>query len=252
VYRDIILGDGNPAKEHMEAAIRHHFDRTIQHAPAQADLDKYTGFMRDEIPQTGPYFGLRNVLIAILVSPDYIYRSELGLGKPVGDGRTMLAPAELAYAISYALTDENPDEQLLEAAKTGRLQSRQDVRREVVRLLNDDATDKPRILRFFHEFFGYHHAPEVFKDDNRFYNGFTFFQIARHYVEDTDTLVLHILNKDENVFQELLSTEEYFVGHNGDNVALREEVEAHRTSPPSSHLCWPKESGLESCLTPVG
>jgi hypothetical protein len=228
VYRDIILGDGKPTQAHMEAAIRHHFDRTGQDEPTQDDLDKYTSFMRDGIAESGTYFGLRNVLIAIMVSPKYIYRSELGLGKPVGDGRTMLAPAELAYAISYALTDEKPDQALLEAAKNGRLQTREDVEREVVRLLEDDGIEKPRILRFFHEFFGYHLAPEVFKDDGRFHEGFTFFKIAERYVDDADTLVLHILKKDQNVFQELLSTEEYFVAHNGDNAAVKAEVEAHK------------------------
>jgi mono/diheme cytochrome c family protein len=228
VYRDIILGDGQPTQAQMEAAIKYHFDRTGQGEPTQDDLEKYTDFMRAGIAESGPYFGLRNVLLAILVSPKYIYRSELGLGEPVGDGRTMLAPAELAYAIAYALTDEKPDQTLIEAAKNGRLQTREDVKREVVRLLEDDSVEKPRILRFFHEFFGYHLAPEVFKDDARFYQGFTFFKIAERYVNDADTLVLHILEKDENVFQELLSTEEYFVAHNGDNAAVKAEVEAHK------------------------
>lgn len=228
VYRDIILGDGQPTQAQMQAAIRHHFDRTGQDEPTQDDLDKYTGFFRDGIAKSGTYFGLRNVLIAILVSPKYIYRSELGLGEPVGDGRTMLAPAELAYAISYALTDEKPDQALMEATKNGRLRTREDVEREVVRLLENDGIEKPRILRFFHEFFGYHLAPEVFKDDNRFYKGFTFFKIAAHYVDDADTLVLHILEQDQNVFQELLCTEEYFVAHNGDNATVKAEVEAHK------------------------
>lgn len=227
VYRDIILGNGEPTEAQMEAAIRHHFNRTGQHEPTQDDLEKYIGFMRDGIAESGPYFGLRNVLIAILVSPKYIYRSELGLGKPVGDGRTMLAPAELAYAISYALTDQKPDAELHEAAMSDRLQTREDVRREVVRLLGDASIEKRRILRFFHEFFGYHHAPEVFKDDARFFKSFTFFKIAKSYVEDIDTLVLHILEEDKDVFQQLLATEEYFVGHDGDNEAVQALVEAH-------------------------
>ena len=134
VYRDIILGDGKPTQAQMEAAIKHHFHRTGQHEPTQDDLAKYTRFMRDGIAKAGPYFGLRNVLIGVMVSPKYIYRSELGLGKPAGDGRAMLAPAELAYAIAYALTDEKPDAKLLEAAKSGRLETREDVKREVVRL----------------------------------------------------------------------------------------------------------------------
>ena len=228
VYKDIVLGDGEPTQAQMEAAIRYQFERAGLHEPTKKELNKYTGFMRQGIAKSGPYFGLRNALIAILISPQYIYRSELGLGKPVGDGRTMLAPAELAYAISYALTDEKPDDKLLEAAKTGRLQTRDDVRREVVRILEDDSIEKPRILRFFHEFFGYHHAPEVFKDDERFYQGYTFSNGARNYVQDTDTLVLYILKKDKDVFKELLTTEKYFVGHDGDNEAVKAEVEAHK------------------------
>ena len=228
VYRDIILGNGEPTRTQMEAAIRHHFERSGQGEPTPKDLEKYTQFLRDGIAESGPYFGLRNVLIAILVSPDYIYRSELGHGRPGSEGRTMLAPAELAYAISYALTDEKPDAILLEAVRSGRLQTRENVRREVVRLLEDGSIEKPRILRFFHEFFGYHHAPEVFKDDERIFGGFTFHKIARSYVEDTDTLVRHLLKEDKDVFRRLLATEEYFVGHNGDNAAVRAEVEAHQ------------------------
>ncbi|MDA8697597.1 DUF1588 domain-containing protein [Rhodopirellula sp.] len=227
VYRDIILGDGNPSLDQMHAAIRFHFDRTGQQEPTSDDLDKFSQFMRNEIAETGSYFGLRNALIAILVSPKYIYRSELGLGPVLADGRSMLAPAETAYAISYALTDEKPDDLLVKAATTGRLQTRDDVRREVERLLDDDNIDKPRILRFFHEFFGYNRAPDVFKDDDRFHNGFTFFKIATQYVNDTDTLVLHILKQDKNVIQELLSTNKYFIGHSGDNAAVQAEIEAH-------------------------
>jgi hypothetical protein len=228
VYRDIILADGKPTKEMMEAAIKYHFERTIQQAASQEDLTKYTDFMQDGIKDAGPYFGLRNSLIAILCSPKFIYRSELGLGKPVGDGRTMLSPTELAYAISYALTDKKPDQLLLKSAQNGKLTTREDVKREVTRLLGDSSIDKPRILRFFQEFFGYHHAPHVFKDDKRFTKGYTFFNYAQRYVNDTDVFIQHILNEDKNVFKELLTTEEYFVAHSGDNKAVKIEIEAYQ------------------------
>ena len=228
VYRDIILSKNTPTKSQIEAAIKYHYNRTGQDAPTKEELYKYTNFMRDDILKTGPYFGLRNTLIAVLVSPRYIYRSELGLGKAVGDGRFMLSPTELAYAISYALTDLKPDDKLLEAVKKGKLQTREDVKREIERLLADNSTEKPRILRFFHEFFGYHHAPEVFKDDARFFKSFTFFNIAKNYVRDTDVLVNYILKKDKDVFKELLVSDKYFIGHNGDNKKVKAEVEAHK------------------------
>ena len=228
VYRDIVLGSDNPTKEQMEAAVKHHFHRTGQNEPSKEELYKYVNFMRKGIEKTGPYFGLRNALIAILVSPQYIYRSELGLGKATDDGRRMLSPVELAYAISYALTDSKPDEVLIDAVKKGKLLNRDDVKREVERLLADKNIEKPRILRFFHEFFGYHHAPEVFKDDKRFFNSFTNYKIARNYVRDTDVLVNYILEKDKDVFKELLITERYFVGHDGDNEARKDLDSAYQ------------------------
>ena len=228
VYRDIILGDGKPTTTMIEAAIKYHFDRTIEQEASQEDLSKYTKFMQDGIRESGPYFGLRNTLIAVLCSPKFIYRSELGLGKPVGDGRTMLSPSELAYAISYALTDKKPDEKLLEAAKNGKLTTREDVEREVVRMLEDSSIEKPRILRFFHEFFGYHHAPTVFKDDKRFAKGYTRSNFAQRYVNEADVLVNHILNEDKNVFKEILTTDDYFVAHSGDNKEVEIEIEAYQ------------------------
>ncbi len=228
VYKDIILGDGKPTKAMMESAITYHFNRTIQQEATQEDLSKYTNFMQDGINDSGPYFGLRNSLIAILCSPKFIYRSELGLGKPVSDGRTMLSPTELAYAISYALTDKKPSEKLFEAVKNGQLTTREDVKREVTSLLGDSSIDKPRILRFFHEFFGYHRAPDVFKDDKRFHKGYTFSNIGRTYVKDTDVLIQYILKQDKDVFKELLSTEKYFVGHSGDNKEVKANYEAHK------------------------
>jgi hypothetical protein len=226
VYRDIILGKGKPTKAQMEAAVKYHFYRTGQNVPTKETLYKFTKFMGDSIEKTDSYFGLRNTLIAILVTPEYVYRSELGLGKDLGDGRFMLSPVELAYAISYALTDSKPDVKLLEAVKSGTLNSREDVKREVERLLADNNIDKPRILRFFHEFFGYHHAPGVFKDEARFFKFYT--RVAKNYVKDADVLVNYILKKDKDVFKELLTTEKYFVSHSGDNKKVKAEVEVHK------------------------
>ncbi len=75
-------------------------------------------------------------------------------------------------------------------------------------MLADDSLGKPRILRFFREFFGYQLATEVFKDDkdNKDHE-------ARVLVEDTDRLVLHILATDKDVLRELLTTSKSFVSY---------------------------------------
>ena len=52
-------------------------------------------------------------------------------------GRKMLSPRELSYAIAYALSDRNPDAQLVKAVADGKLNTKEDVRREVARILKD-------------------------------------------------------------------------------------------------------------------
>jgi hypothetical protein len=145
--------------------------------------------------------------VTILMLPEAMYRLELGSGKPDQHGRRFLAPRELAYAIAFALTDEGPDAVLLKAADSGRLASKEDVRREVERILADQKIAKPRIMRFFEEYFEYPAALEVFKD------------LARGQwrpeilVNDTRQLIQYILDQDKDVLKELLTTNKSFVNY---------------------------------------
>ena len=80
--------------------------------------------------------------------------------------------------------------------------ARDDVRREVERLLNDDSIAKPRILRFFDEYFEYPVAKDVFKD----FDPPVLKEAWRSevFVEDTRQLVQYVLDRDRNVLKELL------------------------------------------------
>jgi hypothetical protein len=122
----------------------------------------------------------------------------------------MLSPRELAYAISFALTDEAPDAALLKAAETGRLRTADDVRREVRRMLDDPRTVKPRIMRFFEEYFEFPAALDVFKDLSR---GQWRPEIL---VNDTRLLIQYVLNQDRDVLKELLTTNKSFVNYKVD------------------------------------
>ena len=223
-FAAVALADSSPADAELDAAIAKMFDLVIEWRPTGADLDKYRSLIRSAIAEAGNAEGLRLGLVAIAISPAAIYRGELGSGEPDEHGRRMLGPADLAYAISYALTDQRPDAGLLEAAASGRLASRDDAARELARIWDDAEIAKPRILRFFHEFFGYHHAPKVFKDTARFKGDYR--NVPAKLVEDADTLVMHIVGEDREVFARLLTTERYFVAHSGDNEAERESNRA--------------------------
>ncbi len=226
-FREIILNSESPTEAALDAAVRKMYASVIEWEPSQSELKKYRGLFRELAAKGGNAEGLRTTFIAIAVSPEAVYRQELGAGPVDEHGRQMLNPANLAFAISYALTDNKPDEALLEAARTGRLNTRADVAREAARMWDDQSLEKPRILRFFQEYFGYADAPQVFKDDSRFgapYNGNA--NVAARLVDDADTLVRHIVRRDRHVLAELLTTEQYFVAHDGDNERARAVADA--------------------------
>jgi hypothetical protein len=145
------------------------------------------------------------MLMAPLLSPEVLHRFEIGRGAEVRPGVRMLSPDELAFALSLAFSGER-EPRLFAAATSGGLRTREDVEKHVRRILDDPEIYKPRILGFFHEYFGYDRAPEVCKDAQPDY-----VHNADQLVLDTNMLVLSILEKDRNVFKELLTTPKSFV-----------------------------------------
>lgn len=224
-FRAIALAAEPPSDAQVEAALGKMFELIVERRPSADEVAKFGGLMRKCIADGGNAEGLRMALIAIAISPPAVYRMELGQGKRDAHGRRLLSPANLARAIAYALTDEMPDPALTDAARTGRLATRADAAREVTRIWDDAAIAKPRILRFFREFFGYHHAPKVFKDDARFGKSYGRLKVAQRLVDDADVLVRHIVDRDTDVLAELLTTDEYFVAHSGDNTAEKQAVD---------------------------
>lgn len=163
--------------------------------------------MEQSIDKSGALAALRGLITAVIVSPEFVFRMELGLTDPDQHGRRMLSPRELVYALSFALSHDGPDQTLWVAAENGQLRTRADVEREVRRILTDQNIEKHRILGFFQEFFGYARALDVFKDQG----GWKF--EAQYLIRDADLLVEHILKKDRDVFAQLLTSDRYFVAY---------------------------------------
>ena len=182
---------------------------------------------------------IAKLIESLVLSTEFAYRSEFGTGEPDGHGRRLMSPRDVSYALAYALTDSRPDEELVDAVTGGRLNSREDYEREIRRMLkrrdrwciidegvqaanlNASVTNQPiRKLRFFREFFGYPKAIEVFKDDSRFGAG-RHEQAVSRLIDEADMLVEHILENDEHVFEELLTTDKFFIYHSGDNQAMK-------------------------------
>ncbi len=239
-FETIVLKSEPPTDQEIELAIVTQFDCVLRRSPTSAELQKYRALMREAVTLGGNTEGLRQMLVSVLLESEFLYRLEFGAGTPDEHGRLKLAPHEAALALSYALGDRGPDAELLKAASEGRLQSREDFQREVTRLLADPSyyrgpvdpslsgmhihshvTPHPKLVRFFREFFGYPGAIKVFKDSAR--SGGYYQNPDRGHtgspgwmIHEADELVIWCLEQDRHVFEQLLTTDRFFVYHNMD------------------------------------
>lgn len=220
------------------------YNKIYERRPSTLESEEKVSLLLSYSSRMGLLEAIAKLTQTMLLSSEFINRNEYGVGEPDAHGRRMMSPRDASYAIAYALTDSSPDEQLVEAARQGRLNTRADYRREVERLLKDrshvyiidnviqnlcggdNITQQPiRKIRFFREFFGYDEALKVFKDQTRF--GHVIEGTRERLIAEADLLVDHILEKDKDVFEELLTTEKFYVYHNGDNenvVALSKQL----------------------------
>lgn len=252
-FETVILKDAAPTDEELLGAIQTQFDCVLQRRATDEEARKYLALTRNAIELSGNTEGLRQMLVAVLLESEFLYRLEFGAGDLDEVGRRMLSPREASYAISYALGDRGPDPELVKAASEGRLNTRSDYRREVTRLLNDqeyyrgqidsslngkhyqsNETSHPRIVRFFREFFGYPMSLKVFKDSPRsggyYHNPGRGTQATPGWLTlEADRFVTLHVEKDENVFEKLLTADEFFVYHDKDNETGRKIIEEWRS-----------------------
>jgi hypothetical protein len=222
------LGSDGPATdEELRSIMAPYFEHLFRRKPTDEEVDYYVdGLFRKNVELGGRNEALRYLLMGMMMSNEFVFRLELGLGKELPDGRRILAPRELGYALSYTLADGIMDAELLAAVQDDRFSTREDVEREARRILGTEDTTgslwgyvrrpsryrepfrKKTILRFFQEYFGYKYATSVFKDQPRFpaHN-------PQQMVNDADVLVLQTLKGDKDVLKTLLTTNEYYLSY---------------------------------------
>jgi mono/diheme cytochrome c family protein len=210
------LGD-----EEIEKAIRIQFALVLQREPDADELTRFTTLMKKNVQDADRVVGVRYTLAAVFLLPEAIFRYELGRGPADEQGRVRLAPQEIAFALAYALTDERPPSWLIDEAEKGNLETRDGVAAAVRRMLDDPKLQRPRILRFFREYFGYDSATEVFKDTKEVKG-----HDPRTLVDDTDRLIEYILEQDKQVLRELLTTNKAFVAYRTAEDTKKKRAEA--------------------------
>jgi mono/diheme cytochrome c family protein len=213
--RPLIDPDKGPTRQQVEAALRYQFRQATTLPPTDTELTRLVELYDKNVRAAGQMDGGRATLAAILLVPDAVFRFEIGEGN--GPGRQRLAPREIARAVSFALADR-PLPQVMVAADRGELATSEGVAKVVSAYLDDPRSSPERQIRFVREYFGYHTAPDVFKDQKLKRRPVGPMGPADGYdhhpgqmVADADNLVRWVLLQDKDVFRQLLTTDRMFV-----------------------------------------
>ncbi len=241
----------------LRAAVDYLFEALTFRPPSPKESDDYLQLVKGSMAKVGQEEGIFMGLSAIFLDRDALFRPELvEAGKPDQYGRVMLQDWELGLALNHALRYIKPDEELRKAIVEGRMRTREDVAREVKRMLADDSIRKPRVLRFFRDYFDHDLGGYICKDSAALASTGVSTRGTAHYTAmfdataSTDRLIELVLAEDKEVLKELLTTQKV-VATNADRtyygrknnqeekaaiLAIRKKAQEERAKEESAEL----------------
>lgn len=181
-------------------------------------------------------------LVSILVSPEFIFRREVA--EKVGDGEYRLDGYTKAGRLSFYLWDRAPDEELLDAAKSGALHTVEGLNAQVDRML--DAPEISEGVRaFFTDMLHFEDFETVTKDAQTYPK---FSQaVADSAREETLRFLQQHLIEDESDYREIFTTKK---------TVINRSLAAVYNVPYASKADWstfefPEDSPRSGVLTQV-
>lgn len=173
------------------------------------ELDQLTSIATESSSTLGSFdAGYEFALAALLQSPNFLYRVELGEPDPENPAITRYTDWEMASRLSYFLWNTTPDDELLTAAEAGRLTTDDGLAAEVDRML-DDPRARAGIRALFEDDLGLAELGRTTKDPN-VYLGWSpeLLPAAR---EETLRLIEHLVLDEDTDWRELLVSQSAFV-----------------------------------------
>lgn len=110
--------------------------RLMRREVPASEVEEYVSYFTAEAAKFGADFGFEQALHALFLAPETLYRTELGDADPKNTGQYLLTAMERAQALSFFLMDAPPDAPLLDAAKSGELDTKQGIEEQTRRLLS--------------------------------------------------------------------------------------------------------------------
>ena len=170
--------------------------RAFRRPLSAAEVDKYAALVLGEASFDA---GVAVALRIMLVSPYFLYRSEIG--EDAGDGTARLTSYELASALSYAFVGTMPDDALLDAAESGALGTAAGIEAEARRLLEDPRA-RALVSTFAAQWLGIEGIASADKSASTYPQWQPELGVAM--AEETRRLVEHVLFDGSRSYDELL------------------------------------------------
>lgn len=176
--------------------------RAYRRPLSEAEVIRYRDWFMGLYPDEAFEDAVGMVLEAMLQSPYFLYRLELGGEDTDGDGVVALTPYELATRMAYLLWSSTPDDLLIAAAQAGKLATVEGVADEARRLLRDPRA-RDASLHFHRQWLQVQRLDMVFKDDDIFPE---FTPALRDRLgAETDAFVNHVIFEGEGSLTAILS-----------------------------------------------
>lgn len=183
------------------------FGRRAFRRPLDAEQTAMYMALYDEGAAVSPELGVEIVISAMLQSPHFLYRFELG--DPAADGsEAALSGYEIATQLSYLLWNTTPDDALLDAAEAGRLDDDAGLAAEIDRMLAD-ARSEHVVWDFFEQYFRFGQVLTVDKD-SRVFPELTQ-EIASLLLDEAHTFVREVAWNGEGTLIDLLTADYAYV-----------------------------------------
>ena len=194
--------DNACAASFIETFGMHAFRRPL----SDAEKARYVALFDPAV--TGGQFktGVQLTIRSMLISPSFLFRSELG--KDDGKGNFNLTPYETASALSYLFTGTMPDAPLFASAASGALANKPEIEAQARRLLADPR-GRAQVAHFFYEWLESPRAYVATKDAAAFPKLFTtpdtLDKVKSAMREEQDQFVTHVVFDSTKHFDELFN-----------------------------------------------
>lgn len=152
--------------------------------------------------------GLEYALAAILQSPSFLFRVELGEPDPANSGARRYTSIEMASRLSFLFWNTSPDEELLAAGESGALAEDAGLRAQVERLIASPKT-RDGVRNYFTEAFELYLLDQLSKDPTVFTHYSS--ELGDAAREETLSVLERLVFDDEGDYRDLFTLEHTFV-----------------------------------------